>query len=86
MILSWSQYSAAIFAGRPDGERMKASKGPVSINLPSIAIVDRVVFPDWRACLHPILLNDEVETSSLGGISKPIRVARARASDLIVAI
>ena len=68
---------------------VKASRllgGPVSINLPSIAIVDRVVFPDWRACLHPILLNDEVETSSLGGISRTIRVARARASELIVAI
>ena len=86
MILSWSPYSAAIVAGGPDGERMKAFRGPVSINLPSIAIVDRVVFPDWRACLHPILLSDEAETSSLGGISRPIRVARARAPDLIVAI
>ena len=86
MVLSWSQYSAAIFAGGPDGERIKVSRGLVSINLPSIAIVDGIVFPDWRACLHPILLNDEMETSSLGGILRPIRVARARASDLIVAI
>lgn len=63
-----------------------AFRGPVSINLPSIAIVDRVGIPDWRKCLRLILLSDEVETSSLGGIARPIRVARTQVSDLIVAI